>query len=156
MKRKAHYTVRIADQICEQIALGKTLRHALKVVGYLAPTEITIWRWLDAHPDFREKYDRARKYQADSHADTMLEMAEQVIKDPKLASAYKVSSDILKWQAEVRNRGKYGRKAEEKSTKTMNPEKLRQEIKRLENELGVQEKLKQEKVVKLPVAADKF
>lgn len=138
-RRKAHYTVRTGEMICEQIALGRSLNQALKHVGYLAPTLSQFWRWIDAHPDFRDKYERARQLQADQQADTMLEMAEDVLKNPKAATAYRVASDILRWQAEVRNRSKYGSKAEDKTPKSLDPGKLRAEIKRLENELGVAE-----------------
>jgi hypothetical protein len=139
-KRAAHYATRIAKEICKHIALGLTLAEALAKVGYLAPTEPTVWRWLDEHADFREMYERARQMQADSHADRMLEMSREVIKAPSAATAYRVAIDVLKWQAEVRNRQKYGVKGEDdKGKKPMDPAKLRSEIKRLEAELGVAE-----------------
>lgn len=139
-KRRAHYTVRMGETICEQIALGKTLEQALKFVGFIAPSVPVIFRWLDIYPDFREKYERARQLQADVHADTMLEMATTVIENPHAATAHRVAVDILKWQAEVRNRSKYGSKSVDSGkNKTLDPAKLRAEIKRLEAELGVAE-----------------
>lgn len=138
--RRAHYTVRIADQICEQIALGKTLQQALDAVGYLAPAMSTIWSWLEKYPDFRDKYERARLLQADIHADKMLEMSQAVVNVPNAANAYRVAIDVLKWQAEVRNKQRYGRKTDDSaSKKPLDAAKLRQEIKRLEAELGVAE-----------------
>lgn len=137
-KRKAHYTPRIGEQICEEIALGATVQQALDRVGYLAPDRITFYRWLEAHPEFREKYDRARQLQADSHADRIVELGDEVLKNPKFAPAFKVAIDTMRWSAEVRNRGKYGAKGEAAGkAKLMNAEKLRAEIKRLEKELGV-------------------
>jgi terminase small subunit-like protein len=139
-QRRAHYTVRVADQICEQIALGKTLNQALVKVGYLAPAINTIWKWLDIYPEFREKYERARQLQADMHADKMLELAEDVLDQPKAANAHRVAIDVLKWQAEIRNKQRYGRtKDDAGKNKPMDPNKLRAEIKRLETELGVAE-----------------
>lgn len=138
-RRAGHYVPRTANLICEQIALGKSLKQALEIVGYLAPKQATIWRWLDEHPDFREKYERARQMQADSVADEMLELKDAVLRNPKAASGFKVGADILKWQAEVRNRARYGSKSEEKAKPPMDPTKLREEIKRLQKELGVME-----------------
>lgn len=149
-KRPAHYTVRLANDLCEQIAQGKTLEQALKFVGFLAPSIPTVYKWLDIYPDFREKYERARQLQADVHADKMLEMSQLVIEKPTAAAAYRVATDILKWQAEVRNRGKYGSKSDDAGkNKPLDPAKLRAEIKRLEQELGVAEsKVKPLKIVK--------
>lgn len=148
-KRAAHYAPRIAKDICREIALGRTLQEALVKVGYLAPTATTFWRWIDEHPDFRDMYERARSLQADTHADRMLELSREVIERPTLAAAYRVAIDVLKWQAEVRNRSKYGSKGDDDSAKRpLDPAKLRTEIKRLEAELGVAEK-QGVKVVKL-------
>lgn len=142
-KRAAHYTARVANDICTQIALGKTLKQALEIVGWLAPTMTTVWRWLDEHQDFREKYERARQMQADVHADDMLEMASQVLDVKGLGtvpSRYKVAADILKWQAEIRNRERYGAKnTDSGKDKHLDPAKIKAEIKRLEAELGVAE-----------------
>lgn len=141
-RRKAHYTTRIADMICEEIAMGSTLQGALDAVGYLAPAKSTVWKWFDAHPDFREKYDRALQMQADSHADRIIELGMEVLKNSRQAPAYKVAIDVMKWSTEIRNRGKYGAKGESTKSRSLNPEKLRQEIKRLQKELGVVEMVK--------------
>lgn len=140
-KRAAHYAPRIAKDICREIAMGATLKEALVKVGYLAPVMTTVWRWLDEHADFREMYDRARSLQADTDADRMRELGADIVDKPTQAAAYRVAIDVLKWQAEVRNRAKYGSKAEDpKDRKPMDPSSLRAEIKRLESELGVAEK----------------
>jgi hypothetical protein len=141
-RRKAHYTVRIADMICEYIAEGRTLEKALAKVGPLGPSTVTtVYRWLDLYPEFREKYERARQLQADIDADTIRDLAEEVLKKPREANAFRVSADLLKWQAEVRNPGKYGKSMDDKGkNKPMDPSKIREEIKRLESELGIVEK----------------
>lgn len=151
-KRAAHYASRIAKDICRHIAMGKTLDEALKEVGYLAPTMPTVWRWLDEYPEFRDMYERARTLQADVHADKMLEMSREVITKPTVAAAYRVAIDVLKWQAEVRNRSKYSTKGTEEVKRPMDANKIKEEIKRLEKELGIA----QTKVVKLtPVSNTK-
>lgn len=140
-KRAAHYAVRIAKDICREIAMGATLKEALDNVGYLAPTMPTVWRWLDEHADFRAMYDRARMLQADTDADDMRTLGRDIRTQPTLATAYRVAIDVLKWQAEVRNRAKYSTRAEApKDDKPLDAAKLKAEIKRLQNELGVAEK----------------
>lgn len=149
-KRAAHYTNRIANDICEGIVMGKSLQEALDDIGFLAPSIVTVYKWFDLYPEFREKYERARQLQADMQADRMLEMARSVLKEPKAATAYRVAVDILKWQAAVRDPKKYGKMLEDdKAKKPLDPAKLRAEIKRLEQELGVAEsKVKPLKAVK--------
>jgi hypothetical protein len=137
-KRRAHYVVRIADQICEQIALGHSMKDALAAVGVLAPALPVVWRWLSEYPEFKEKYDRARQMQADIHADKMLEMADEALRIPSKAAAIRVAADILKWQAEIRNPQKYGSKVQHEVVKSvMKPEDLKKEIAALEAELGI-------------------
>lgn len=136
-KRRAHYCVRIANALCEKIALGNSLKGALDAVGPLAPTMPTFWRWLDEYPDFRVKYERARQMQGDVLADEILDMAKLVIDKPSLASAVRVASDILMWQAGIRDT-KYNAKVVPKEEKVLlTPEQLRSEVKKLEGELGV-------------------
>ena len=136
-KRRAHYCVRIANSICEHIALGNSLRQALEKTGPLAPAMATLWRWLDEFPEFRVKYDRARQMQGDMLADEMLEMAQEVIKRPALASAIRVAADILQWQAGIRDSKYNSKTVREETKKIMPPDELRKEIKRLEAEIGV-------------------
>lgn len=137
-RRPGHYVKRTGDMICERIALGDTLAEALVSVGYLAPSERQFWKWIDTSEQFRDQYERARQLQADKLADVMLEHAKSVLKvDGKQANKYKVSADILKWQAEVRNRGKYGAKSEAKSPPPLNADEIKAEIARLEKALGI-------------------
>lgn len=126
--------------ICAEIAMGSTLKQALEKVGYLAPTLPTVWRWLDEHADFRDSYERARQLQADSDADDMRVLGEEIRTQPTKAAAYRVAIDVLKWQAERRNPAKYASRGDEaKDKRPLDPVKLRSEIKRLEEELGVME-----------------
>lgn len=140
-KRAAHYNPRIAKDICEAIAQGDTLEDALEKIGFLAPNIVTVYRWLELYPEFKERYESARTLQADVHADRMLTMSREVLSKPTASTAYRVAVDILKWQAAIRNPGRYGRVLDESNKKKpLDPAKLRAEIKRLEAELGVAEK----------------
>lgn len=132
--RRAKYTTRIAKRICEHIALGDTLKKALEKEP-LAPSVTLFWRWIDEYPEFQAMYEKARQLQADLHADVIMEMAENVLKTPKFAAAYKVAADILRWQAEIRNPGRYGNKITVETKQTLDPAKLRSEIAQLEKEM---------------------
>lgn len=134
---KAHYNSRVANRICENLAMGDSLKTALEK-DVLAPTVQTIYRWLDMYPAFREKYERARLLQADVHADTMMDMARDVVKNPQKASAYRVAADILQWQAAMRNPKMYGSKVTvESKAAPMNAAQIKAEIAVLEKELNV-------------------
>ena len=140
-RRPGHYVKRTGDMICEEIALGSTLDEALKKVGYLAPSERQFWKWLELHEEFRQQYERARQMQADKLADEHLKIAREVkMMDGKQAPKFKVAADVLKWQAEVRNRGKYGSRAEPLTKKELKPDEIKAEIARLEKELGIAQK----------------
>lgn len=136
--RRAKYNTRIAKRICEQIALGATLKQALEKEP-MGPAIPTFWRWLDEYPEFREMYERARVLQADLISDTIMTMAENVLRQPKFAAAYKVAVDILRWQAEIRNPARYGSKVTVEHKQTLDPKKMVQEIAQLEKELGLLE-----------------
>jgi hypothetical protein len=124
--------------ICEKIALGAGTAEALKRVGPLAPVLPTMWRWLEEYPEFREMYERARQMQADSHADRMLELAEEALATPSKAAAVRAAADIYKWNAEMRNPQKFSPKAaQEIRPEPKNLEQMRKEVSRLEAELGV-------------------
>lgn len=136
-RRPAHYTVRIANRLCEHIALGCTIKAALAKEP-LGPNLTLFWRWLDEYPEFRVKYERARQMQADVHADRILEISQEVVESPSKAAAFKVAADILRWQAEIRDPKKYGQKVQhELKAPPLKPDDLRAEIARLEKDLGV-------------------
>ncbi len=134
---KAYYNARVANRICEGIAEGLSLKKVLDREP-LGPNMMSIYRWLDEHPAFREKYDRARMLQADVDADAMRDLAIKVIEQPKMSSAIRVAADILQWQASMRNPRLYGNKVtvESKNT-TLKPAEVKAEIERLEKELNV-------------------
>ena len=71
------------------------------------PTWGMVARWLQQHKEFRELYTRAREYQADYYADTILEEALKA-KDSDTAQAARVRIDALKWVASKLKPRMYG------------------------------------------------
>jgi hypothetical protein len=73
--RPSIFTHEFADQICDQLASGMTLREICRAQSM--PDERTVRRWaLDNREGFAEKYSRAREIGYHSMADEMLEIAD--------------------------------------------------------------------------------
>jgi hypothetical protein len=72
--RPSSFTPELADEICEQISLGKSLRTICDEQGM--PDKATVFRWLAADEVFRDQYVRAREAQADHMAEELLEIAD--------------------------------------------------------------------------------
>lgn len=70
---------KVADIICIGLSEGMSLRQILKAdkVGML-PAQSTVYEWLLRHPSFAEQYARAREEQADTNADEILEIADEM------------------------------------------------------------------------------
>lgn len=103
MGRPTDYTDELADLICERLADGKSLRSICRADDM--PDKSTVFRWLAARPSFRDRYERAREAQADSHADDITDIAD----DPKLEPNDKrVRIDARKWLAAKLRPMKYG------------------------------------------------
>lgn len=74
--RPVEYTDDIADEICWRIAHGEPLVRICQ--DDHLPHCATIYRWLIRFPDFCEMYTRAREDQADTNADEILAIADEM------------------------------------------------------------------------------
>lgn len=72
--RPSSYTDEIADDICERLANGESLRRICLTPNY--PRQATVFRWIAANDKFREQYARAREAQADTLADEIIDIAD--------------------------------------------------------------------------------
>lgn len=101
--RPSTFSSAMADEICEEIALGGAL---YKLCQERAdwPAERTVYSWLEAHPEFSQKYARARERAADRRVAEIVEIADNA-RDAQLA---KVQIDARKWQAAKFAPKKYG------------------------------------------------
>jgi len=79
-KRPAHrpveYTEEIAEEVCWRLAHGESLVSICK--DEHLPHCATIYRWLIRFPIFCEMYARAREDQADTNADEILQIADEM------------------------------------------------------------------------------
>lgn len=68
-----------ADIICIMLAEGMSLRQILREdkTGTM-PAQSTVYEWLIRHPSFAEQYARAREEQADTNADEIIAIADEM------------------------------------------------------------------------------
>lgn len=109
--RPSTYTPEMANRICEALTEGRTLR-SLIASDEGIPGFGTIFRWLEAHADFREQYTRARAVQADVLADEIMDVGRRH-DDPQAA---RVRVDALKWAASKIAPKKYGERVSHELT----------------------------------------
>lgn len=122
-------------EIFDLIADGASREEAIKKAGSKMSLQEFIIH-LRVNKVFRLGYEQALEEQADLYSERMVQLAEKVKKEPEMAVAYRLSTDIYKWQAEVKNNRRFGKKVHiEQEEKLIDREKLMQEIKNLSQEL---------------------
>ena len=80
--RPSDYNPEIAAKICERMALGETLTDICKDEGF--PSRVSVWRWTEAHEDFRNAYSRARECQMESWADDIVHISDDSRNDTQV------------------------------------------------------------------------
>lgn len=122
MARPSKYKEALADELCEQLANGKSLLKICEQDGY--PSQSMVYRWLDAQPIFREKYARAREQQADHYAAEIIDLADTCREGKKyketkdgtfvetgdMVERSRLQIDARKWYASKLAPKKYGDK----------------------------------------------
>lgn len=122
--RPSDFNPRIADLICERLADGQSLREICRDEGM--PGRTTVFRWLEAHEDFRNQYAYARELQAEHYADEILEISDDgsndwmerksadgssvIVADHEHISRSKLRVDARKWLLSKMMPKKYGEK----------------------------------------------
>lgn len=115
--RPTKYTKILANTICQQLALGQSLRKVCD--GETMPEVKTVFNWFRIHKDFLQQYEQATQERTEYHQELLLEMGDEAIahaetSDPKasgaVVSAYKLKADNLKWSMSKMKPKKYGDK----------------------------------------------
>lgn len=104
--RPSLYTVELGEQICHRIAQGETLQTIC--LDSELPDRITVWRWLDKHPDFATLYARAREAQGDVMDEMILSTADACTSETAAADRVKIAA--YQWRAERLKPKAYGTK----------------------------------------------
>jgi len=105
--RPTDYSPELTARICERLAVGESLRSICR--DDEMPSMASIFLWLSKHPEFSEQYARAREAQAESHADRIVEIADDDTIDP---NHKRIMVDARKWVASKLKPKRYGDKAE--------------------------------------------
>jgi len=120
--RPTIYNQDLVDRICIRLGSGESLRSICRDDDM--PAQSLIYLWLNRHPEFLEQYTRAREEQAETHADEIVDIADEQpdlievkdkdgnVIDIKLDSAFiawqKQRIDARKWNAAKQRPKKYG------------------------------------------------
>lgn len=126
MGRPSIYSEDLVNQICIKLSLGQSLRSICSEEGM--PSQTLVYQWLYSKPDFLEKYTRAREEQAETHADEIVDIADETpdlnpivdrhgaLIEMQLHSAYiawqKNRIEARKWNAAKQRPKKYGDKVQ--------------------------------------------
>lgn len=122
--RPSAYNQDTANIICIRIAEGESLRSICRD-DYM-PSQVTVYSWLFKFPEFLKQYTHAREEQAETHADEIVDIADETpetvpvydkegnVIELKLDSAYiawqKNRIEARKWTAMKLKPKKYGDK----------------------------------------------
>lgn len=106
--RPSDYTPEVADDICALLASGESLLRVCKRQGM--PDKSTVFRWMAAHEDFRDKYAKATEARADAIFEEMFDIADDALPDSAEVAKARLRVDTRKWALARMNPRKYGDK----------------------------------------------
>ena len=100
MGRLTSFTQETADEICNRLVRGKSLRKICLADDMPDPS--TVFRWLSQNESFREQYAHAREAQADTYADEIVDIADDGTNDFMAAG----EGDDLRYNGDAVQRSK--------------------------------------------------
>ncbi len=104
MARPTKFNQKLADEICERLMNGESLR-SISLSDHM-PQRSTIHHWLATNSAFSDQYVVARDFQADTLADELIHIADTA-EDVNKA---RLQVDTRKWAASKLKPKKYGDK----------------------------------------------
>ena len=122
--RPTTYNHEIADEICERIVQGESLRSIVK--DDHMPVISTVFRWMIHNDEFSKQYMRAKEEQAEMLADEIVAISDEehvtvkehdggmteVVFDSTAVARNRLRIDARKWVASKLKPKKYGDKLE--------------------------------------------
>lgn len=109
MARPTDFTTELADEICERLSGGESLR--VICASETMPNRSTVFRWLTTYPQFCDQYRYAREGQAECLADEIVEISNGPDADEDTAvkaARDRLRVDARKWVASKLLPKKYG------------------------------------------------
>jgi hypothetical protein len=121
MGRPSEYSEATVAAICNRLIQGDSLLKICKDEGM--PDRVTIYRWLEKHDEFRNKYARAREAMMDYYADLIRDIAfddsgdffiedGRTVADHARVQRARLKVDALKWIASKLAPRQYGDRPE--------------------------------------------
>ena len=107
--RPSIYSEELAEQICNRIASGQSVRQICELEQF--PARSTVMQWLAEKEDFRTKCARARELQADYMDDLILEAANACNEENYQSTRVKISA--YQWRASKLKPKVYGEKIQQ-------------------------------------------
>ena len=107
--RPTALTDELADRLCEEIAIGRSVNKICKEEDW-APDQSTFYRWCYRHPEFREKYARAKNVAQEIAAETIWEIAADATNET--VNVARLQVDTAKWIASKLLPKRYGEKSQ--------------------------------------------
>ena len=95
MGRPTIYTDELATEICERVALGRSIRSVC--LDKDMPSMSTVMMSLDKNSDFSEQYRRACEERETTHFEEMLTIADEVLPETAEVARAKLRIDTRKW-----------------------------------------------------------
>jgi len=108
--RPTDYTPELGDEICGELAEGKSLKRITEREEM--PSRAVIYRWLRTYPEFLDNYARAKDDSSEALADDIEDIAEGVLAKRYEPNAARVAIDAKKWVAAKLKPKKYGDKVD--------------------------------------------
>lgn len=141
MGRPTDYNSNLATKICEAVAITTDGLDKVCARNIGFPEASTIYKWRIKHPDFAQKYEDAKRNQAellateilkiadDDSQDTMInEMTGNVVQNSEFIARSRLRVDARKWIASKLLPKVYGDKVQNETTITVKHEDLLKEL----------------------------
>ncbi len=117
--RPSIYSQELADLICHELALGKSMRNVCREEDM--PAMSTIFKWLRENKEFTEQYAQATAERTEAQHEDLLELGDEAVKlaqsvdfkaSNAVVSAVKLKADNLKWSMSKMKPKRYGDKVD--------------------------------------------
>lgn len=121
--RPTDYTQELADAICAELSIGRSLRSVCEDEGM--PTVKTVFNWLRSYEGFLQQYEKAKEESSDAMAEDLLHIADTPvmgeiktikpdgtveIKQDEMLGHRRLQVDARKWLMSKMKPKKYGEK----------------------------------------------
>lgn len=115
--RPSDYSQDLADRICEELSMGKSLRTVCLADDM--PSGKTVFSWMRIYPEFLKQYARAKEEASDAMYEDIQDISDEGIsviksgaekKSGALAQIVRLQVDTRKWMMSKMKPKKYGEK----------------------------------------------